>query len=202
MNREILMNGRFEGVMRAMKSWQCMLLAVLAATLVVPANADRPARPTRYMTVAPDGLSLFIMVPAAQRDGVQVAAHGVASRLTETGDLEPLWSVEGWYAKTHLAAGGELLVREGPWASAEPDQELAIAFYDRGREIRRYVVADLLRDPKSIIRSVSHYQWQGREAGYPRLTGSGGFLLTTVEGDLLTFDVHTGEIIDRRPAAD
>jgi hypothetical protein len=179
-----------------------MLPVLLAAALIVPVHADRPARPVRYMTVAPDGLSLFIMVPDVQRDGTTVQAHGMAFELTESGDLEPLWQVEGWYARVHLASGGEFLVREGPWASGPPGEELAVAFYERGREIRRYAVSELLVDPQNVVHSVSHYQWQGSLAGYPRLAGRDRFQLTTIEGELLTFNVRTGEIVDRQPAVD
>jgi hypothetical protein len=191
-----------EGSKRTVKGCRWMLLALLCTALVVPVHADRPARPVRYVTVAPDGQSLFIMVPETQREGSVVPAHGTASRLSESGGLETLWQVEGWYARTYLASGGEFLVREGPWASEPPDQALALAFYEHGREIRRYVISELLRDPQSVLRSVSHYQWQGRQTGYPRLTNGGRFLVETVEGDLLTFDVRTGEIIDRRPMDD
>lgn len=191
-----------EGVKRTVTGCRWVLLSMLVTVLAAPAQADRPARPMRYVTVAPDGLSLFIMVPDTQRTGDTVPAHGRALRLGEAGDLEPLWQVTGWYGRTYLASGGEFLVREGPWASEPPDQALALAFYAQGRELRSYVVSELLDDPQSVVRSVSHYQWQGRQAGYPRLTDGGRFMLTTVEGDLLTFDVRTGEIIDRRPMDD
>lgn len=202
MNKGILMCRKVEEASRTMPGHWRMLLVLLAVVLIAPAHADRPARPMRYVTVAPDGLSLFIMIPDVQQDGTTVQAHGMAFELAESGDLEPLWRVEGWFASVHLAPGGEYLVREGPWASKPPSEELAVAFYERGREIRRYSVSELLVDPENVVRSVSHYRWQDSRAGSPRLAGNDRFQLTTVEGDMLTFNVRTGEIVGRQPAED
>jgi hypothetical protein len=125
--------------------------------------------------------------------------YGEAVQATQDADAEtdaaPLWRIDGWYSfETFIADDGRGLVRIGPWASKPLADELAIAFYRDGQEVRRYTVADLIDDPESGQRSVSHYRWQKREGGYPRLTGDNRFALQTVEGRVIEFDIETGAL--------
>lgn len=161
------------------------------------AYADREARPTQYIEVAADRQHVFIMVPEAyEGEGTTAApARGTAFRLESDGSLLELWSLNGWYGTSHLARGGRHLVREGPWASEPPEQELAVAFYTDGVEITRYTVSDLLKNVGSVQLSMSHYRWEGRHQGYPRLTSNKRYQLTTIEGFVITFDIETVEIV-------
>ena len=144
------------------------------------ACADRPVRPTPYVEVAPDRQHLFIMVPESHQGTTTIPARGTAYQLQPDGSLLELWNMEGWYGTGHLARGGRHLVREGPWASEPPEQELAVAFYTDGKEIARYTVSDLLDDVENVKRSVSHYLWEGPHQGYPRLTTNSRYQLNTI----------------------
>jgi hypothetical protein len=165
----------------------------------VSVSADSPAPEKQYIEVAPGGQYFFVMLPADVAGGMLSPAQGQAYQLTRIGSFESLWKVEGWYASsTFLTRDGRYLVRMGPWASAPPEDELAVAFYEDGVEHTRYSVADLLDDTDSIKRSVSHYLWQAYTDGFPRLTSGNRFQLLTIEGMLITFDAATGQLMDRK----
>ena len=182
--------------MKTRLSFGCFVLALPLLVWVDLACADRPARPVRYVEVAPDRQHLFVMMPRTVEDAGTMPAHGTAYHLESDGSLRELWRVEGWYAVSHLARGGRLLVREGPWASKPPEQELAVSFYVDGVEVARYTVSDLLQDVGNVQRSVSHYLWKSRRAP-SRLMANGRYQLTTIEDVVFTFDIESGGIIDK-----
>lgn len=167
------------------------------------AVADRPAPPKRHVTVDQDGQHLFVMVPERYQESKSIPAFGVAYELTPEGSLEPTWRVDGWHATTVVMGGnGRLLVRYGPWASAPPEEELAIAFYVEGQEVKRHTVADLLDDVESVERSISHYVWEGPDRNFWRVTRDNHYQLTTIEGYLFRFNMETGEIVEKRKMED
>jgi hypothetical protein len=100
----------------------------------------------------------------------------------------PIWSID-WYARSViLSSDGRYLIRRGPWAST-PDN-LAIAFYDRGKLLQAYSVSDLVRNPSGLPHSVSHFKWQ--KEGY--LDYEKGILhLTTLGYEIYEFDITTGQ---------
>lgn len=168
-----------------------LALALLSPTVVV---ADRPAPQREYTVSSTNGRYEFTMYPTGQPTPSS-APHGDAFRVNPDGTREFLWKVEQWFSpQTFLADDGRSLVRMGPWAALPASAELAVAFYRDGREVRRYVVADLIDDTSSLVRSVSHYMWQSNLSGYPLLRSDGKFLVQTVEGRVLAFDVLTGEL--------
>lgn len=102
--------------------------------------------------------------------------------------LTPIWSVD-WYARTVLLSrDGRYMIRRGAWAST-PDN-LAVAFYDRGKLLQAYSVSDLVRNPGDLPHSVSHFKWQ--KEGY--LDDEKGILhLTTLGYEIYEFDIMTGQ---------
>jgi hypothetical protein len=177
-------------------------ILLLTAAWTVTA-ADRPAPQREYTIRSLNGKYEFTMNPGGSAGDTQ--PFGTAFNVTlddEAGSLQSeqaaLWRVEGWYSpQTFISNDGHSLVRMGPWASKPLSEELAIAFYSDGREVRRYVVADLIEDESTVRRSVSHYTWLAADADFPRIVDDGQFQLRTIEGQLVTFDLLTGEIADR-----
>jgi hypothetical protein len=171
-------------------------MLVLVVSLV---HADRPAPERKYTVTSPNGTHEFTMHPTIHSSTSTTSPYGEAFRVSLDGEprieTAALWRVDGWYSfETFIADDGRGLIRFGPWASKPPNEELAIAFYRDGQELWRYFVADLIDDSDSVQRSVSHYMWQKREQGYPRLTLDNYFELLTVEDQVITFDVETGEL--------
>lgn len=126
------------------------------------------------------------------------SAGYAASGLYHSGDrTKPLWTVQ-WYAHTvYLSGDGRYLVRMGPWASGADD--LAVAFYDRGRLIKQYSVQDLVADTESLPRSVSHFQWR-REVEFDEANQQ--LLLATLNDEAYVFDITSGKaVLQQSPPA-
>lgn len=173
--------------------------------------ADKPAPQREYSVLSPNGAYQFTMYPASNAGDSDVEPRGEAREVrgdssqssSETGKV--LWDVQGWYSfETFIADDGRGLVRIGPWASLPMEEELAVAFYRDGQEIRRYVVGDLVENEQALQRTVSHYTWQIREVGLPKLIRGNQFQLRTIENRVVTFDVRSGDMINPavgRPAS-
>jgi hypothetical protein len=175
--------------------------ALLTIVVSMPASADRPAMQREYTISSSNGKYEFTMYPSNDLGGSQTAPRGEAFEVSDDGTREQLWQVVDWYAfETFLANDGRGLVRMGPWASSPPHEELALAFYRDGAELRRYVVGDLIDDEDTLEHSVSHYRWLARDARYPRILADGRFELRTIEDRVVAFDVTTGAMLAAKPA--
>ena len=182
--------------MRASVTGRISALVLLASSSF--ASADSPALPTPRVSVSQFGDTYFTMLPNEDAYG---SGHGTAYRLGRDGSVSELWHVDGWYAfSVFISNDGKYLVRMGNWAvGSEPSEEdLAVAFYENGSELRRYSTADLIEKKESVSRSNSHYIWQTSEHEFPRLEYTNLFYLKTIEGRVLEFDVSTGELLDAK----
>lgn len=178
-------------------------LPIVMLTLSSLAWADRARAPLDYVMDVAKGQYVFVMLanrdnnlldPGAPDDvGVIDSDKEIRKRYRQSGlyrthPLTPLWSVS-WYAfKVFPASDGEHLIRMGPWASS-PDQ-LALAFYANGREIKQYLIRDLVKDPSRLRYTVSHFFWLA-EASYDDKTQL--FHVKTVDSQPYTFSILTGE---------
>ena len=93
---------------------------------------------------------------------------------------------------------GVSVVRLGPWprGHAASADHLSIAFYFKGKELRKYSTLDIAGKPDNVSRSVSHYTVIEKVLGYRRLSGNqSAFEVGTTDGRLVSFDLATGEII-------
>jgi hypothetical protein len=185
------------------------ILAILSCALAVTASslfADSPAPPVPYVAVAPRGAAYFKMIP--RPGGKWEDGFGIAYRLRQDGSDEELWRTDGWYSfEVFLSYDGDYLVAMGPWnAGHEPGKEdMAVAFYRRGKLLRQYSTADLVKDKSKVRASVSHYMWLARDVGrFPeakkdteaelRIFCDNTFRLKTCDGIVYEFDMTTGEI--------
>lgn len=168
-----------------------LLLLLFAWSL---SAADRPVPEREYTIRSSNGMYEFTMTPSDSLENSE--PYGEAFSLAQ-GERDLLWRVTGWYAHpTLISNDGRSLVRFGPWAARPITEELALAFYRDGEEIKRYVVADLIKDENSVQRTVSHYTWQAQDNEWPGKIEDGHFQLRTIEGKRVTFDLETGEISD------
>lgn len=181
------------------------LLSALLLLLGSLAWADEARAPYDYVKEVDGGKYVFVMLarpalglldPGAPEDvGVietrrEIRQFYRQSGLYPAGQTTPLWTVP-WYAFTVFpATDGEHLVRLGPWASSTG--QLALAFYTRGIETRRYLIRDLVSDPARLKRTVSHFFWLA-EHHYDDQAGL--FHLRTVDGNAYTFSVSSGAIL-------
>lgn len=108
------------------------------------------------------------------------------------GSSTPLWTID-WYAfKVFPSSDGIHLIRMGPWASSTDD--LSLAFYKNGEEIKKYNVRNLVRDNSKLEHTVSHFFWRS-ELKYDdeKLL----VYLKTKDNQAYTFSIKTGEIIHK-----
>ena len=165
-----------------------VLFLIFTPTLIL---ADRPTPQREYPVLSPKGTYQFTMYPMPRSANSDFVPRGETREIyadsSQSGSerAKLLWEVQGWYSfETYIADDGHSLVRVGPWASLPIEEELAVAFYRDGHEIRRYVVADIVVNEQALRHSVSHYAWQIREDALPRLSPGNRFQLKTVHGEI------------------
>ena len=202
------------GASRIMRS-TITAIFLLVCTAV---RADSPAEPVPKVTVANSGRCIFKLLPPHWNDKGKITRKpfGIAYELQDSGSFRELWRVEGWYAfRTFLSSDGRYLVRMGDWAvGSEPSKEdLAVAFYDRGKLLAQFSTADLVKDKTKVVASVSHYMWLAHEVALfgpdrdkkvrqpvPELDYDNNFHLKTCDGIEYTFDITTGKIRETKRA--
>ncbi len=72
---------------------------------------------------------------------------------------------------------------------------LAVSFYKEGKELRRYSTKELVKNSGDVKRTTSHYFWQEKEPGFPRLNWNNEFMLKTIDGYLHIFNIESGVLI-------
>ena len=181
------------------------LLLFVLSVLMSTARADqvRPARD--YMQEVASGNYVLVMLARQDRslldpDGPDDAGlierdavlrqRYKQSGLYPAGDTTPLWVID-WYAfAVFPASDGVHLVRLGPWASSL--DQLALAFYASGVEIKRYPIRELVADTSRLRRTVSHFFWLAEQ----RFDDAAGeFHLKAVDGRQFRFSIRTGEML-------
>jgi hypothetical protein len=109
--------------------------------------------------------------------------------------IVPLWTMPyiSWRAAITLSSDGHHLIAWGEWpADPRSYRDLALAFYEDGQLLVAYKVKDLVRRPRTLPHTVSHYQWLLNK----RLDDSKGILtVETLNKEHYVFDVTTGAIV-------
>lgn len=180
---------------RALSAYTAACLTLAALILAAGhARADKVAPNRSYETTSPQGKVRVYMEPAVPygEQGRGRAADG------RTGKL--LWTVD-WYARRVVALDdGSTLIRPGPWAQDHRNlSDLALAFYRRGRLVKKYAVRDLLEDPTRIMRTASHYFWRSRDDRGGLSADQRRYVVNLIDGSRYTFDTASGEVISREP---
>ena len=182
------------------------LLAWATAMPLAILPPDSEAAPMPRATASPGGQAFvrYDFDPAARGDRSKCKVS--AWHMALGGENEALWQAEGWYDfQSWLTDDGRYLVRLGPWPRGEgPEQDdLAVAFMDRGRLLRSWSTRDLVKDDAKVPRSVSHYRFvhPDHPPGFTWARARTCFRLTTVDGIQYTFDVTTGKILESEQVA-
>lgn len=102
----------------------------------------------------------------------------------------PLWTVDWFSYEVLLSPDSKYLVRMGPWASGLSSE--AFTFFADGKEVKKYIISDLIKDTSKLQSTVSHFTW----LQYKYINDTGDtFDIETVDGGRFTFDLKTGEIL-------
>ena len=119
--------------------------------------------------------------------------HPQSGLYRNDGSNKPLWTVN-WYAfDVEISSDGKYLARWGPWPLSNNYSELALAFYEEGREISKYRVNELVAIPELLPHSVSHYMWV-KSASFDDQNNL--LFVETENGEKYTFDITNGAIMD------
>lgn len=195
-----------------------LVLAVgsIAAT-AAPIRAGLSGPPPSYVIPASDGKHLLVMlspVLLAEDTGndcvlpdgekVKLRERFRSSGLYEIGSTTPVWAVDWYeleYGPVRISADGRYVVRvnhfgAGGWGEGVK-LRWGIKFYDTGREIKSYDVAELVDYPSlmPLVTCDWHLLWIDEDA-FPSEIRDGSFVLNTSTHDRYRFDVTTGEIVE------
>ena len=169
-------------------------------------SATSFAKPYYYITSShsPYGNQCFFKMFAIDPDvGIGIdgdlQSFGIAYQLNEKNELVEKWRTQGWYSfRTYIGADCEHLVRMGRESWFLPSNEealkgdVAVAFYHKGKLIKRYSVADLINDhQRGIDVNYNTYSWD-ISRGFSR---SSSFYIKTTENNLFRFNVYTGDVV-------
>ena len=182
-----------------------LLLAAVVQALVPGHHCygDSPAEPRGYAIPTPNKKYVFRMVTGGSYSTAHVfprdkkwyrertyipPAYPSSGMYRNDGSKTPLWTV-AWYAFEVIPfSDGEHVVRFGPWPSEY--NQLAIAFHHRDKEIARYRIDELVKEPRLLPKTVSHFFWK---AGVVYDDKQGLLYLGTLNGELYSFDSRTGK---------
>jgi len=179
------------------KLFMFLQIIVMLLALNVPAYSDTPAPARDYTKVTENGEYVFVML--APPEGWSEKNPGIRKTYMQSGlykndgSTAPLWVVY-WYAfGVYPSSDGRHLVRMGPWASST--DQLALSFHENGKEIKQYLIRDLVRDEKKLRYTVSHFFWNSELRFNDK---EGTIFLKTTDGRTYLFSVKTGEILPEK----
>lgn len=111
-----------------------------------------------------------------------------------------LWTIPGWYRALWVTDDGGRLITGYDGLNlvpqAEPSATTILTFWESGRLLKAYTLADLGYSPSSLEKTASHYHW----GNYAGVGDDGKFRLTMLDGVSLVFEPETGSLIRREHA--
>lgn len=169
-------------------------LIVLFLALSIPAPADTPAPPRDYAKETENGQYIFVMLAPPERwvskDAELRKTYRTSGLYRNDGSTAPLWTVYWYSFSVYPSSDGRHIVRMGPWASSV--DQLALAFYESGKELKSYLIRDLIKDQSKLKHTVSHFFWQ-KELKFNDKENT--ILIKTQDDQTYLFSVKTGEIL-------
>jgi hypothetical protein len=168
--------------------------ALLVGAIILFATAPRadepPPRPEVVEVWSRSRRFVAVMDPAAN--------HTRVFRVDGDGRRSATWSMKGWFRVAALADDGDHFVighdGMGLLPVAHRRDEVLLTFTRRGVPLGKVTLRDLL--PESSLRKTASHVFWGHYGG---IDAAGRYVLDTVEGQRLTFDVRTGRAAEERP---
>lgn len=177
-----------------------LLLFVLTSALTPSVFADRTATPTDWSKITENGQYILVML-AGSEGSTRASDHKLKVPLRKyphsglyknDGSLMPLWTVDWFDFGVEVSSDGHHMVQWGPWPTKGQYGTLALSFYRDGKPIAGYAVDELVVNPVTLPRSVSHFQWRYDS----HFDDKHGLLsLETLHKEKYVFDVTNGKII-------
>jgi hypothetical protein len=179
-----------------------LLPILLVVVLCSTSFAGMRRAPVPHALTSPGGHYVFTMVPGP-KDQEYSKGSGVCSKIESDGTLTEIWRTSGFYSEDlELHYDGNALARIGSWESGDqeegdPKESLAVAFYVKGKEVKRYKVSDLVKDESKLPVTSAGLSWlEYKLYQSPAFRpGEEIFHLETVDGIHYRFDMNTGAIL-------
>lgn len=180
------------------------LVTSLTLAFSIGVFADSIAPPCSYKVAANKGTAIFVMLSeqdyaCAGRAGDRAEeSKALREKYRSSGlypddkSTTPLWTVDWFSYEVLLSPDGRYVVRMGPWASNLSDE--AFTFFADGKEVKKYIISDLIKNSDALQRTVSHFTWLRNK--YINDTND-SFEAETLDGGRFTFDLKTGEILSQ-----
>ena len=173
------------------------LALCLAPWIARPAPGDTPPRPPKVKVAASANKQFFAVMDPKNKETTIYRANADGFPLVQ-------WTMQGWFEVAALADDGKHLIvgYSGNLGNLLPLSVTKnfpmIQFYKTGKRINTVTLGDLVQDLPTLHRTASHYHW----GEYLGLDKDGRYVVQTVEGRRLAFDVTTGKLasIDTSPA--
>lgn len=120
------------------------------------ADSPTPSLPQRFDSA--NG-QYYVEMVSDDREGFGYGVgKGTAYRIDNQGAPQELWSVNFYSSQAVLTNDGHHLIVLGPLASSLSD--LAISFYQDGKEMKHYPIQELIRDESKLEHTASHFLWR------------------------------------------
>lgn len=186
-----------------MKLFSILGLAIVMIALSmgagIPVMADSEAPPGDYTKETENGKYIFVMLTPDRKGWSSKNAeirkvYRYSGLYNKNDSYEPLWKVYWYSFSVYPSSDGKHIVRIGPWAQSTSD--LAIAFYEDGKQLKQYAISELVKDTSQLRHTVSHFFWQ---SALEYNDEEGTVFLKTIDGHSYTFSVKTGEIVEKKP---
>jgi len=161
--------------------------------------ADSPAPPESYTALSNDQKYILVILAPDPYDSYSPLRqkYSVSGLYLNNGSVNPLWTLNSDFCcpQVDLFNDAEHLVAWNAWPEDNGTFDQTVAwFYEKGKEIRNYKITELVDHPKHLRHSVSHYTWIEKTKVDDRLNR---ITLWTLNGQIITFNRKTGEIISR-----
>ncbi|TLD69674.1 hypothetical protein FEM03_17110 [Phragmitibacter flavus] len=158
--------------------------------------------PAPYAITSPGGHFVFSMTPGPKGKEYEKGS-GICYKVNQDGTFTELWRTSDWYSEDiQLHYDGNVLASVGTWRSGDQEVDakdlLAVAFYNKGKQVARYKISDLVKDEEKLVYSEGGLSWLEYElyVSPAFLPGEEVFQIKTVDGIRYRFDINTGEIVD------
>lgn len=158
-----------------------IVIFALAMFAVVAAQADTPL-PTPSAHEAISKNSAFVAISSPTN----------GTRVLNKATKQELWSMAGWFRWLFVSNDGNHVVTGYDGMNLIPidytDDLVLLTFWDKGREIRKVTLKEIVPSKAILTRTVSHYHW----GTIVEINESGSLAVNRSDGKTLLFDVTTG----------
>lgn len=178
---------------RSVHRFACLVVALVAVRLSVfssSARADSPIVSYDDSDRIQSRNKKFLATPTKNHKETIVYEQVPSKR--------EIWRMPSWSEAGNLSDDGDYLVVCYFGSNLlpldyKPDMTM-LTFYKRGTLIRKVPLSELIRDFRSLRRTISHYDW-GLFTGFSALHR---FDVETIEGRVVSYDVTTGQPVSKQ----